>query len=272
MLVTLLAGVLCLSLTPALRDVTFEEAKKDPAKRKAYVEQATAALKADVKGIYYMADEAQAAAAKVELQAQWKAEGRAFFFEKESKPLLALLENPSLRVLPVYREGAIAGSGSKSGVVLVGDLFSLASEDEVKSCVEDYAATVVKVREANLKVGDQELDANIPALKLVSHRSLIQTWSQMTQIEKILGGKRKVSDGFKADALKQYLGIHKVFGGHFAKEKKVYDDNNENTLQKEIVDFLEFIWKEMHNRLAAGGLEHKAVNKENHEYELVPKK
>lgn len=269
MLGTLLAGIV--ALVPTLRDISFEEAKKDPAKRKAYVEQVTAPLKGEVKGIFYMGDEAQAAAAKAELQLQWKAEGRQFFFEKESKPVLALLENPSLRILPVYREGSIAGSGKKEGVVLVGDLFSLAGPDEVQSCL-DFASTVVKVRESNLKIGEMELDANIPALKLVSHRSLIQVWAQAMQVEQILKGKRKVSDAFRADTLKQYLGTHKLYSVHFAKEKKVYDDNNENTLQKEIVDFLDFISKEMHARFAAGGLEHKVVSKENHEYELVPKK
>jgi hypothetical protein len=270
MVATLLAGLL--ALAPALRDVTFEEAKKDPAKRAAYVEQLTAPLKKDVSGIFYMGDSGEAAKAKEALQAQWKKEGRAFFFEKESKPLLALLDNPSMRVLPVYQESAIAGSEKKLGIILVGDLFSLSSEDEVKSCVEDYATTVVQIREKNLKVGDQELDANIPALKLVSHRSLIPAWSQMTQAEKILSGKRKVSDAFKADVLKQYMASHKLYSQAFAKEKKVYDDNNENTLQKEIVDFLDFIFKEMHHRIEAGGMEHKLVSKENYEYELVPKK
>ena len=154
----------------------------------------------------------------------------------------------------------------------MGDLFTLANEDEARSCVEDYAAAVVHIREKNLKVGDMELDANIPALKLVSHRSLIQVWAQMIQLEKILAGKRKVSDAFKADLTKQYLGTHKLYSLAFAKEKKVYDDNNENTLQKEIVDFLDFIFKEMHLRIGAAGLEHKLVNKETHEYELVPKK
>jgi len=218
-----------------------------------------------------MSDGAQAAAAKTELAALWKADGRAFFFEKESKPLLALLDSPSLRILPVYAEGAIAGNAKKAGVVLVGDLFSLTNEDEVKSCL-DFAATVVAVREGGLKVGDQELDANIPALKLVSHKSLIQVWAQTGQLEAALKGTRKVSAAFKADLEKQYLSTHRIYSQQFAKERKVYDDNNENTLQKEIVDFLDCIWKEMHKRIEAGGLEHKLVNKETHEYELVPKK
>ncbi|HXX95065.1 MAG TPA: hypothetical protein VEN81_15670, partial [Planctomycetota bacterium] len=158
MLFTLVAALAVL----APKDVSFEDAQKDPAKRKAYVEQLTAKLKPDVKGIFLLSDEADAAAAKKELAALWKADGRAFFFEKESKPLLALVENPSLRILPVYAESAIAGNAKKSGVVLVGDLFSLANEDEVKSCL-DFAATEVAIRENGLKVGDQELDANIPA-------------------------------------------------------------------------------------------------------------
>jgi hypothetical protein len=270
MLGTLVAGIL--AFAPVFRDVSFEEAKKDPSKRAAYVEQLTAKLKPQLKGVFYMGDEEQAKAAKVALQAQWKDEGRAFFFEKESKPVLALLENPSLRVLPVYREGAIAGQQMKSGILLVGDIFSLSNEDEVKSCVQDYASVVIDVRENNLKVGELELDANIPALKLVSHRSLIQAWAQANQFEAVLKGKRKVSDAFKGDLAKQYIATHKLFSIAFAKERKVFDDNNENTLQKEIVDFLDGIWKNMHTRIAAGGYEIKLVSKENHEYELVPNK
>jgi len=270
MLGTLLAGIV--ALAPALRDVSYEEAKKDPAKRAAYVEQLTAKLKPELKGVFYMGDEAQAKAAVEALKAQWKDEGRAFFFEKESKPVLAQLENPSTRILPVYREGAIAGQEMKSGILLVGDIFGLGAEDEVKCCLEDYATSIITVREHNLKVGELELDANIPALKLLSHRSLIQVWAETAQLEAILKGKRKVSDAFKADLQKQFLGTQKLFSMAFAKERKVYDDNNENTLQKEIVDFLDGISKNMRGRIEAGGLEVKLVNKENHEYELAPKK
>ena len=81
-----------------------------------------------------------------------------------------------------------------------------------------------------------------------------------------------INAGFKADLTKQYLATHKVYSQQFAKERKVYDDNNENTLQKEIVDFLDCVWKDMHKRIEAGGLEHKLVSKDAHEYELVPKK
>ena len=86
-----------------------------------------------------------------------------------------------------------------------------------------------------------------------------------------LNGGRKVSDGFKSELIKQYLATHTVFSRMYAHEKKVFDDNNENTLQKEIVDFLDFIFKEMHLRIGAAGLEHKLVNKENHEYSLDKK-
>ena len=54
----------------------------------------------------------------------------------------------------------------------------------------------------------------------------------------------------------------------FAHEKKVYDDNNENTLQKEIVDFMDVCFKTNQKRLEGAGLKHKLVNKETHEYSL----
>ena len=270
MLGTLVAGILVFA--PALKDVSFDEAKKDASKRAAYVGQLTAKLKPELKGVFFMGDEAQQKAAIDALKAQWKDEGRAFFFEKESKPLLALLESPTFRVLPVYREGAIAGNEMKSGVLLVGDIFSLASEDEVKSCLEDYAVNVIKVREHNLKIGELELDANIPALKLVSHRSLIQIWALTAQLEAVLKGQRKVSDAFKADLQKHFLATQKLFSMAHAKERKVYDDNNENTLQKEIVDFLDGASKNMSGRLGAAGVDLKLVSKETHEYELAPKK
>jgi hypothetical protein len=71
--------------------------------------------------------------------------------------------------------------------------------------------------------------------------------------------------------VKSYLSTYSLYSKAYAKEKKVYDDNNENTLQKEIVDTLEFLRTHLHERFQGMGLEHKAVNKENHEYSLEKK-
>ena len=164
-----------------------------------------------------------------------------------------------------------AGAGSHTGILLVGDLFTLGGEEEAKSVVEDYALALVQMREAGLKVKDLELDANIPALKLVSNKSLLPLFAQAGQLEAILKGGRKVSDGFKSELTKQYLATHAVFGKMFAHEKKVYDDNNENTLQKEIVDFLTECFKADHARLEALGYKYTLTSKENNEYSLEKK-
>src|SRR5204862_4547303 len=126
--------------------------------------------------------------------------------------IFAPLESPARRATAWYSESVSAGAGTKSGIVLVGDLFTLGGEDEAKSVVQDYALGLVKMREEGLKVKDLELDANIPALKLVSNKSLLPLYAQAAQLESILKGSRKVSDGFKAELTKQYLATHSLFG------------------------------------------------------------
>jgi hypothetical protein len=140
----------------------------------------------------------------------------------------------------------------------VGDLFTLGGEEEAKSVVEDYALSLVVMRETGLKVKDLELDANIPALKLVSNKSLLPLFAQANQLEAILKGGRKVSTASRRTH-QQYLATHGLFGKMFAHEKKVYDDNNENTLQKEIVDFLDECFKFDHERFDKLGYQHKLV-------------
>jgi hypothetical protein len=259
--------------------VTFDEAKADASKRHAYVAQLLDKQIYDkdknpnglIQAWYYVADEKQKSEAEAAIKARYVKDGRGFFFDREVKGIFAPLESTARRATPWYSDQVAAGSGSHSGILLVGDLFALGSEEEARSVVEDYALGLVKMREAGLKVKDQELDANIPALKLVSNRSLLPLYAQAAQLEAILKGTRKVSDGFKKNLTEQYLATHSVFGKDFAKEKKVYDDNNENTLQKEIVDFLDECFKFNQERFAGLGYSHKLVNKDTQEYSLEKK-
>ncbi len=257
------------TLALAQGQVSFDEAKKDPSKRPAWLGQhldkwvtKDKAAKLGISGWHYMADEAQKQKGLDALQAAYKKDGRAFFFQRELPTVLAPLESPALRALPFYREDDIAGEAKRQGILLVGNLFDLAGEDEAKSVLEDYAATVIDIRENNLKTEDRELDANIPALKMVSHQSLIRLWAQSVQLRKILKGERKVSDGFMKEVEKQYLGTLKAFVLQLRKEHKIFDDNNENTLQKEIIDYLDFVFDFMKKQLAAAGVVHKPLDKE----------
>ncbi|RPH52063.1 MAG: hypothetical protein EHM91_00590 [Planctomycetota bacterium] len=274
----LVLATLC-ALSTESRAVTFDEAKADASKRMAYLGQLLDGKVFDkdknpnglIKAWYFVADEKQKAAAQEDIKARYKKDGREFFFAKESAAIFAPLESSARRATAWYSDAVAAGSGSKSGIVLVGDIFSLGSEDEARSVIEDYALSLVQMREAGLKVKDLELDANIPALKLVSNKSLLPLFAQAGQLEAVLKGGRKVSDGFKKDLTQQYLATHGVFGKMFAHEKKVFDDNNENTLQKEIVDFLDECFKFGHERFKTLGYEHKLLNKENNEWGLEKK-
>jgi hypothetical protein len=271
--------VLALLVAAESRAVTFDEAKADASKRMAYIGQLLDAKVFDkdknpnglIKAWYYVADEKQKAAASDDIKARYKKDGREFFFAKESASIFAPLETSARRATAWYSDAVAAGSGSKSGIVLVGDIFSLGGEDEARSVIEDYALQLVTMREAGLKVKDLELDANIPALKLVSNKSLLPLFAQAAQLEAVLKGTRKVSDGFKKDLTQQYLATHGLFGKMFAHEKKVYDDNNENTLQKEIVDFLTECFKADHARLESLGYKYTLTSKENNEYSLEKK-
>jgi hypothetical protein len=258
---------------PAGRDVSFADAKTDASKRKAWLASILDAEVHDkaknpkglLKAWFYVVEEADRKAAEEAIKAEYKAEGREFYFERELKSIFSPLEQTSRRALPWYRDSAIAGSGAKAGILLVGDVFA-GSEDEARSMIQDYALGYAKLREAGLIVDDLELDANIPALKNVSHKSLLPLWAQAGQLEAALKGARKVGDAFLADLKSSYLGTHQAWSKMYAHEKKVYDDNNENTLQKEIVDFLEVCFTANQKRLGAVGLKHKLVSKETHEY------
>jgi hypothetical protein len=272
-----LSGVDGLAAEP--RAVTFDQAKADPSKRAAYVAQLLDPQIFDkdknpkglIKAWYYVADEKQRAAAEEAIKTQYKKDGREFFFQKEAKAIFAPLDSASRRATPWFSDNVVAGSGTHAGILLVGDLFTLGGEDEAKSVVEDYALALVTLREAGLKVKDLELDANIPALKQVSNRTLLPLYAHAGQLEAILKGTRKVTDGFKKDLTQQYLSTLGLFGKDFVREKKVYDDNNENTLQKEIVDFLDECFKFNQERFGGLGYTHKLLNKDTQEYSLEKK-
>ena len=263
----------------ALTAGDFDAAKADASKRMAYLagilDKQVYDKEKNPKGLiqawYYVADEKQMAAAQDAIKARYKKDGREFYFAKDVKNIFAPLESPSRRAVAWYSDSVAAGSNSKSGIVLVGDVFALGSEAEALSVLEDYVLNIVRMREDGLKVKDLELDANIPALKLVSNKSLLPLYAQAAQLEAVLKGGRKVGDTFKADLTKSYLASHSLFARMYAHEKKVYDDNNENTLQKEIVDFLDECFKFNQERFTGLGYSHKLVNKETFEYELEKK-
>lgn len=263
----------------AVAGPSFDEAKADPSKRLPHLHEHLDPLifdkdknpKGMIKAWYYVADEKQMAEAQDAIKAVFKAEGREFFFAKEVKNIFAPLESAARRAIPWYSDRISAGAGSKSCILLIGDVFALSNVDEALSDIMDFALPYIKLREEGMKVGDQELDANIPALKLVSNKSLLTMWSQSGQLEAVLKGTRKVSDGFKAELQKQYLATHNLFARQYAQEKKVFDDNNENTLQKEIVDFLTECWKADHARIEGLGLKYNLTNKDAQEYTLEKK-
>jgi hypothetical protein len=93
---------------------------------------------------------------------------------------------------------------------------------------------------------------------------------QTAQVAGILSGKRKVSEGFKREAVAEYLATYGEFGKAYVRQKKIWDDNNENTLQKEIIDGMELFRGWIHDQLKAAGVTHKLVSAEDQKYELEP--
>ncbi len=271
MLALALAGLLAVGADPGTRRISFEEAKKDPAQRQAWLKAFLAAHKDKgpeglIKACLYVPE--QADAAKAAIQEQYKLDGREFYFEKEYKNVLAPLDAPAQRVTVFYREGVYVASGEKAGILLVGDLFALANEDEVKSVLLDYAGVFARYFEDGVKFGDREVDTAVPAVKNICNSILLKILGQVTQLENVHNGTRKVSDAFKAEAAKQYLATYALYSREIAKQKKIYDDNNENTLQKEIYDSLDFLRSLLQQRLKKVGFDHKLVNKETHEHAL----
>jgi len=230
---------------------TFDEAKADKAKRADYLKAAIGA--APIKNFYMLGDEASNKAGLDAVKAEYKLDGREVFFNKEIKKVLAPAEAISTRAVVYYREGLDVGAAQKAGILLVGDVFALANEDEAKSVLEDYVGTFVKYAEGGIKIGNAEVDTLVPALKQIAYTSLIKSLAQNAQATAILAGKRKVSDAFKAEALKEYAATYKQFLADLAKQKKIYDDNNENTLQKEIWDSLEMVKAHLDSSLKVEG-------------------
>ena len=264
-LALILPCVLLLAAGPS-----FDEAKMDPSKRAAWLTEKLAKVGA-IKGFYNMTDEAQAKAGQAALKAEYKEDGREFFFNRELKKVLQPIEVSSIKVVPYYREGIDIGQKAKSGIILIGDVFALESEDEALSVIEDYLAPFVKYAEEGVKIGDREVDMFVPALKNMAYTSLIKSLAQSNQVAAILTGKRKVSDAFRESAVQQYLTTYRMFNADLLKQKKIFDDNNENTLQKEIWDSLEMVKAHLVETLDKAGYVHECTDKATQDHVLKKK-
>jgi len=249
---------------------SFDEAKKDPSKRAAWLTEKLAKVGA-IKAYFYMADEAQAKAGQDAIKAEYKADGREFFFNREIKKVLQPIEVSSVKVVPYYREGIDIGQKAKAGIVLVGDVFALESEEEALSVIEDYLAPFVKYAEEGVKIGDREVDMFVPALKNMAYTTLIKSLAQSQQVAAILGGQRKVGESFKETAVKEYLTTYRQFNVDLLKQKKIFDDNNENTLQKEIWDSLEMVKAHLASTLEKAGYVHECTDKATQDHVLKKK-
>jgi hypothetical protein len=275
------------SAPPAPDPGSFDEAKADASKRAAYLEKLLAPLvydeKANPKGLvqgwYTVPDQKHQPAncrchgcAREALRAYYKEDGREFYFEREVGDILKSVEPLSSRVVPYFRRGEGIGTEARAGILLVGDLFSLSGEDEVRSLLEDFATPYARYADAGLKIGDRWIDMGVPALDAVGHSIILPYVAQAGQVEKILKQERKVSEPFRQDAIKGYLATAAAFGKEQAKQIKIYNDNNENTLQKEIVDQLDFLHKGILKRFEAAGFRHKLVDPKTFAVELEPAK
>lgn len=270
------------ALAVAADPVSFEEAKKDPAKRGAYLQQLLGPLLLDkklVKGWYVMTEEAHvekdcrcAKCANEAIRAEYKTDEREFAFRREIKEVLKPLEKPSSRVVPFYRGTTLVGYQEKQGILLIGDLFALASEDEVKSVVEDYVTTFVKLAEDGVKIGERSVDTTVPAMDSMKYDTVLMLWAQAAQLAPILSGKRKVSEDFKKAAVADYLATYGKYGKAYLRQKKIWDDNNENTLQKEILDSMDVLRATVNEKMKVAGYQHKLVSADEQKFELEPAK
>ena len=277
-MLSILTSILALTLPTDSQDKapTYKEAKADPSKRIAYVKKLVGKLVHDkaknpkgiLQAVFYLPDEKQKKAATKLIEAEYKKDGRAFYFRKEIKGHLAKVEKAPYRFATFFRQDLGVGMEEKAGILLVGDIFSSGTEQDVLSAFEDYATIAAKYGENGIIVSGREVDTTLPAIDRISHPLLIPLLSQLTQLEKILGGKRKVSDGYRKTIVAEYLANHQKYSKVVLKEKKIYDSNNENTLQKEIFDGLNVLLKHFDERMKKVGYEHKTVDKKTLKVEL----
>ena len=271
--------VLAFAAPAGSRPVTFDQAKADKSKRLTYLGELLGKLVYDkeknpkgvVQGWYYLPDTAQNEAAQKAIRAEFKKDGRDFYFKRDIKGILESVKPAAFRITPFYRKGLFVASQEQAGILLVGDIFSLESEEDVKAILEDYAIPYIKNAEDGIMVGEREIDTTLPAIEAIAYKLLIRYVAQSHQVENILSGKRKVSDSLKKEALKEYLQYHQAYCKEVLKQKKIYDDNNENTLQKEILDQLAFLRDFTHKRVKKTGHNLKLVNKATQEHKLEKK-
>lgn len=199
-------------------------------------------------------------------------DGREKSFEKDLPAILKALDSLAGRLTPFYREGAPIGHKMYQGILLVGDLFSLTNEEELRSALEDFLLTYVKDREEGIvfKDGDEKYELiDDPVLKEIAHTSLINLHARSVQIEKIAAKTRKVSTEYRQAVVGNYLESYRLFSKHYVKWKEIYDGNIEGLpIVGEIVLFLKYVRCSLHGNLKKVGLEHREVNKETHEYAL----
>jgi len=272
----------CAAASARGQSISFEDAKKgDEAKKMAFLDQELGKLVFDkeknptgfVKAWFYVANPEHKAKAEEVMKEEFKKDGREKFYEKEAPAILKSLECPSSRILPFYRETAPMAQRKCQGYLLVGNLFDLRDEAEYRSLMDDYLLTYLRSREEGLKFKDaedneQELNPAIPILRDIAHASLLNLYARSVQMAKIAGKARTVSDAFRKAVVQNYLASHQLFLRQFKKELKIWDDNNENTLQKEIVDFLTFMRDLIYKELKKAGVAHKEINKDTFEYAL----
>ena len=250
-------------------EVTFDQAKKDATRRAAYLDRHLDAIRNQVRGWYLVGDGEDRAKAKVALRTEFRTEEKLYDYKKDTGKILADLDAGRLRVTPFYFKDALFGERENSGVLLIGKLFDLKNEDEALSILADYLPTTVDFRENGLMFDDWELDTYAPALKSMSDVSLIELHSRAAQLEKIFNGARKVSDGFRRAVISRYQATYGEFMKDFAAQQKIWDDNNENSFQLEIVEFLEAYRDHLHERMEKQGYKHKTGNKAKNAYTLV---
>jgi len=211
------------------------------------------------------------ACARQALLEEYRNDRREKQFEQELPAILKRLESPAERIVLFYGEKIVIGQKKRQGILLVGDLLGL-GEEEVRSALEDYLPACLKSWEEGMTFKEEEnemdLDAYAPATREIARTSLVNLHARSVQLGKIAGKSRKVSEGYRQAVVRSYLDSLRLFSAQHAREEVIYEKNEENTLQKEIVFCLRLAKKVIQGNLKKAGLEHRVVNKETHEYAL----